>query len=155
MRTIEIAEKRYELASLWERWFGQFLDGIIYCIIIVVGVILVAFTGLAEIGVGIGIILALLYCLFQDGLRNGQSYGKRIVKTKVIDSRNGLPCTFGQSFIRNLLLAILGFIDWIFIFGEKRQRLGDKAANTLVVKFTEKSASELAYLSDNEEDRTL
>ena len=82
MRTIEIAEKRYEFASLWERWFGQFLDGIIYCIIIVVGVILVAFAGLAEIGVGIGIILALLYCLFQDGLRNGQSYGKRIVKTK-------------------------------------------------------------------------
>ena len=155
MRTIEIAEKRYELASLWERWFGQFLDGIIYCIIIVVGVILVAFTGPAEIGVGIGIILALLYCLFQDGLKNGQSYGKRIAKTKVIDSRHGSPCTFGQSFVRNFLLSILGLIDWIFIFGKKRQRLGDKAANTLVVKFTEKSASELADLSDNEEDRTL
>ena len=155
MRTIEVAEKRYEFASLWERWFGQFLDGIIYCIIIVVGVILVAFTGPAEIGVGIGIILALLYCLFQDGLKNGQSYGKRIAKTKVIDSRHGSPCTFGQSFVRNFLLSILGLIDWIFIFGKKRQRLGDKAANTLVVKFTEKSASELADLSDNEEDRTL
>ena len=155
MRTIEVAQKKYELASLWERWFGQFLDGIIYCVIIVVGVILVTFAGLAEIGVAIGIILSLLYCLFQDGLRNGQSYGKRIVKTKVIDSRNGSPCTFGQSFLRNLLLAILGFIDWIFIFGEKRQRLGDKAAKTFVVKFTEKSVSELADLSGNEEDRTL
>jgi uncharacterized RDD family membrane protein YckC len=25
-------------------------------------------------------------------------------------------------------------IDWVFIFGRKRQRLGDKAANTVVVK---------------------
>ncbi len=155
MRTIEVAEKRYELASLWARWFGQFLDGVIYCVIIVVGLILLTFTGLAEIGVVIAIILALLYYLFQDGLRNGQSYGKRIMKTKVIDSRNGSPCTFGQSFIRNLLLSILGFIDWIFIFGEKRQLLGDKAAKTLVVKFTEKSASELADLSDNGDDRSL
>jgi uncharacterized RDD family membrane protein YckC len=77
------------------------------------------------------------------------------VKTKVIDSRNGSPCTFGQSFVRNLLLSILGLIDWLFIFGEKRQRLGDKAATTLVVKVTEKSASELADLSDNGDDRRL
>ena len=98
------------------------------------GVILAAWAGLREVGVAIGIILFFLYLLFQDGLRNGQSYGKRIAKTKVIDSRSSLPCTFGQSFIRNLLLSILGFIDWIFIFGEKRQRLGDKAAKTLVVR---------------------
>ncbi len=155
MQTIEVAEKRYELASLWERWFGQFLDGVIYFVIIVVSLILLMFAGLAEIGVAIAIILALLYCLFQDGLKNGQSYGKRIVKTKVIDSRNGSPCTFGQSFVRNLLLSILGLIDWLFIFGEKRQRLGDKAATTLVVKVTEKSASELADLSDNGDDRRL
>ena len=155
MRLIEVAQKRYELASLWGRWFGQFLDGVIYCIIIVVGVILVTFAGLTEVGVVIGIILSLLYYLFQDGLRNGQSYGKRIVRTKVIDSRNGSPCTFGQSFLRNLLIAILGFIDWIFIFGEKRQRLGDKLAKTLVVKSTAESASESADLSDNGGDRTL
>ena len=155
MHTIEVAKKRYELASLWERWFGQFLDTVIYCVVIIAGVILATFAGLTEVGVAIGIILSLLYLLFQDGLRNGQSYGKRIVKTKVIDSRSGSPCTFGQSFIRNLLLSILGFIDWIFIFGEKRQRLGDKAAKTFVVKFTEQSASELAGLSDNKEDRTL
>jgi uncharacterized RDD family membrane protein YckC len=28
---------------------------------------------------------------------------------------------------------ILGPIDWIFIFGDRRQRLGDKAAGTIVV----------------------
>ena len=155
MRIIEVAKKRYELASLWERWYGQFLDAVIYCSIIVVVVVLAVYAGLTEVGVVIGIILSLLYYLFQDGLRNGQSYGKRIAKTKVIDPRNGSPCTFGQSFIRNLLFWILGLIDCIFIFGEKRQRLGDKAAKTFVVKFTEHSASELSDSSDNEEDHTL
>ena len=135
MRTIEVAEKRYELASLWERWYGQFLDGIVYvAIFLVLLVILSQFARLAEFGVVMGIILFFLYLLFQDGLRNGQSYGKRIAKTKVIDSRHGSPCTFGQSFVRNLLLSILGLIDCIFIFGQKRQRLGDKAAKTLVVR---------------------
>ena len=153
MPTIEVAEKRYEFASLWERWYGQFLDSVIYCFVIFAGVILAGWTGLREVGVALGIIFSLLYLLFQDGLRNGQSYGKRIAKTKVIDSRRGSPCTFGQSFIRNL--SILGFIDWIFIFGEKRQRLGDKAAKTFVVKFTEQSASELSDSSENEEGRTL
>ena len=155
MRIIDVAEKRHELASLWERWYGQFLDAVIYCFIIAIVVVLAGYAGLIEVGVVIGIILAILYYLFQDGLRNGQSYGKRIAKTKVIDSRNGSPCTFGQSFIRNLLFWILGLIDCIFIFGEKRQRLGDKAAKTLVVKFTEQSISGLADLSDNEEARTL
>ena len=153
MRTIEVAEKRYEFASLWERWYAQFLDSVICCFIMFAGVILAAWAGLREVGIAIGIILFLLYLLFQDGLRNGQSYGKRIAKTKVIDSRSGSPCTFGQSFIRNLLLSILGLIDWIFIFGEKRQRLGDKAARTLVIKVT--NASALADSSDNGQERSF
>jgi uncharacterized RDD family membrane protein YckC len=53
--------------------------------------------------------------------------------TRVVSVETNAPCTFGQSFIRNLLLAVLGPIDWIFIFGERRQRLGDKAAGTIVV----------------------
>ena len=36
--------------------------------------------------------------------------------------------------MRNFLLALLGIIDWIFIFGDTRQRLGDMAANTIVVR---------------------
>jgi hypothetical protein len=36
-------------------------------------------------------------------------------------------------FVRNLLLAILGFFDRIFILGERHQRPGDKAAGTIVV----------------------
>ena len=129
MRTIEVQGRRYVLASLMERWLGQFLDGLIYLAIFLVG-----FLSNTTIGLTVSFVVALLYLLFQDGLTNGQSLGKKIVKTKVIHSRTASPCTFGQSFVRNLLLAILGFIDWLFIFGGKRQRLGDKVARTLVVK---------------------
>ena len=129
MRIIEVQGSRYQLASLFERWLGQFLDGLIYLAIVLVG-----FLTNSTIGLAIGLIAAILYLLFQDGLSNGQSWGKKIVKTKVIHSITATPCTFGQSFIRNLLLTMLSWIDWVFIFGWKRQRLGDKAARTLVVK---------------------
>jgi uncharacterized RDD family membrane protein YckC len=67
-------------------------------------------------------------------MRGGQSFGKRAVGTAVVHAVSGAPCTAGQSFVRNLLLYLLGPIDWIFIFGERHQRLGDKLANTIVVE---------------------
>ena len=36
--------------------------------------------------------------------------------------------------MRNLLLVLLGIIDWVFIVGDTRRRLGDRAAYTIVVK---------------------
>ena len=137
MRTIEVQGRGYELASLMERWGGQLLDGLISLAIVLVGILVGSILLNSTIGAVIGVVVAILYRLFQDGLTNGQSWGKKIVKTKVIDSRTFAPCTFGQSFIRNLLLAILSWIDWVFIFGEKKQRLGDRAAHTLVVKLHE------------------
>jgi hypothetical protein len=40
--------------------------------------------------------------------------------TAVVDAATGAPCTYGQSFGRNILLSILGVIDWVFIFGGRR-----------------------------------
>lgn len=136
MGTVEVQGRRFELASLWDRIVGQFLDGLIYVAIFVIGLLAGLPTDIAILTI-LGVIGAILYELFQDGLTNGQSLGKKAVQTKVIDSRTASPCTFGQSFLRNLLLAILGFIDWVFIFGEKKQRLGDRAAHTYVVKLHE------------------
>ena len=81
----------------------------------------------------LGMVWSFGYYLFADGLRDGQSLAKRHLGIRVIDAESGTPCTFFQSFLRNLLLAILGPLDWIFIFGERHQRLGDKAAGTIVV----------------------
>jgi uncharacterized RDD family membrane protein YckC len=134
LQTVEIQGKRYVLASLMERWLGQFLDGLNYLGLLLIPTLLFRFVTESDIAAFIGLVPAILYLLFQDGLTNGQSWGKRIVETKVIDSRTGVPCTFGQSFVRNLLLIIFSWIDCVFIFGEKSQRLGDKAAHTFVVK---------------------
>lgn len=81
-----------------------------------------------------GMLFAISYHLFCDALPGGQSVGKDVMGIAVVDGRTGRPCSAGQSFVRNLLLAVLGFFDWIFIFGGNRRRLGDMVAGTLVVK---------------------
>lgn len=124
-----------QLASLSDRLFGQILDSLVAMVGVILAVILSAFSSnIGGIVLIAAILYALYYILFADGFVGGQSYGKRVAHTAVIDAASGAPCTFWQSFIRNLLLALLGLIDWVFIFGKKRQRLGDKAANTIVIK---------------------
>jgi uncharacterized RDD family membrane protein YckC len=122
------------LADRSERLFGQMIDGSIGAVPIVVA------AGVSAISAKLGAVLiiaaavwSIFYYFFADGLHGGQSIGKRWLGMRVISVETNAPCTFGQSFIRNLLLAILGPIDWVFIFGERRQRLGDKAAGTIVV----------------------
>jgi len=123
------------LASLSDRLFGQILDSLVAVAAFAVAFLLYFLSPtLGGLAVVLAVLFAIVYILFADGLEGGQSYGKRIVHTACVDATTGAPCTFWQSFIRNLLLALLGLIDWIFIFGKKRQRLGDKAANTIVVK---------------------
>jgi uncharacterized RDD family membrane protein YckC len=123
------------LATLGQRLVGQLLDSLVAFAAIIVGLLPIAISQrLGGITLIFGLVFAFFYILFADGFKGGQSYGKRITKTAVIDATTGTPCTFAKSFVRNLLLSLLGIIDWAFIFGRKRQRLGDKAANTLVVK---------------------
>jgi uncharacterized RDD family membrane protein YckC len=123
------------LASLSDRLFGQILDSLVaVAAFAAAGVLYFISPTLGGLGIILAILFAIFYILFADGLEGGQSYGKRLVHTACVDATTGAPCTFWQSFIRNLLLALLGLIDWIFILGKKRQRLGDKAANTIVVK---------------------
>lgn len=120
-------------ASRFLRFVGQFLDGLIG-----IGPLMMSFFMAPLLGGPIlivaGALWAMFYNLFADGLNDGRSLAKQWLGMRVIDAESGNPCTFEQSFVRNLLLAILGPIDWIFIFGTRHQRLGDKAAGTMVVR---------------------
>ena len=123
-----------DIASRLQRVAAQFLDGLVAGAPAIVAFVVMRFS--PSVGVGVLLVAALfgaLYTLFADGLEGGQSIGKRLVGLRVVSAETGAPCTFGQSFVRNLLLMILGPIDWIFILGERHQRLGDKAAGTMVV----------------------
>lgn len=127
-------EPPVRLASRFQRLTAQIIDASIAAVpmasAILVSEVLQAKEGAV---IAAGALLSTWYFLFADGLSGGQSLAKTWLGMRVIDRKTGYPCSFGQSFVRNLVQAVAGPIDWVFILGDKRQRLGDKAAGTIVV----------------------
>jgi len=71
---------------------------------------------------------------------NGQSIAKKLLGIKVVRA-DGSPAGLGRIFwLRNFVNGLLGviplygFIEVLFIFGESRQCLHDKLADTIVIK---------------------
>lgn len=123
-----------KLASRPRRLLGQFIDGIVGSLPVFLAFpALIVSESAGTLVLAVGVSWAILYYLFADGRNGGRSFGKEWLGMQVVDLDSGGACSYGQSFVRNLLLAILGPIDWVFIFGERRQRLGDKAAGTIVI----------------------
>ncbi len=82
----------------------------------------------------LGLIVGFAYHMLADGLPDGQSVGKRLLGIAVVDAVFGSPCTYGQSIGRNFTLYLLSFFDILFIASRRRQRLGDFAADTIVIR---------------------
>ena len=98
-----------DLASRLQRLAAQFLDGLVAGAPAIAAFVIMLFSP----GAGITLLLVAalfgaLYTLFADGLEGGQSIGKRVLGLRVVSMTTGAPCSFGQ-------------------------RLGDKAAGTIVV----------------------
>ena len=74
--------------------------------------------------------------LFMDGFKNGQGIGKNLLSLQVIRVKDGKPGTFKDSFVRRLA-GIFQPLDSLWSLGEKKQRMGDKFADTVVVKLAE------------------
>ena len=70
---------------------------------------------------------------FMDGFKNGQGVGKKLLSLQVLRLKDGKPCTFKDSFIRRLT-SVFQPLDAFWTFGKRRQRMGDKLAETVVVK---------------------
>ena len=123
------------LASRSSRLAGQVLDSLFAAIALVIGLTIGEVSEpLAQLGPAVGVAFFVAYYLFADGMAHGQSWGKRVVKTAVVNATTGEPCTLARSFVRNASLMALAIFDWVFIFGAKRQRLGDMLANTIVIE---------------------
>ena len=71
--------------------------------------------------------------LCMDGFKNGQGVGKKLLSLQVIRVKDGKPATFKDSFVRRLS-GIFQPLDFFWSFGKKRQRMGDKFADTVVVE---------------------
>ncbi|TAJ11668.1 RDD family protein [Marinilabiliaceae bacterium JC017] len=96
-------------------------------------------------------LLPLFYCLFKDGMRNGQSIGKRVVHLQVVSTMDGTACSYSKSAGRNamiMLLNLVPLVGWLIepllvLIDPEARRVGDKAANTMVVNCNNQLAKPL------------
>ena len=82
----------------------------------------------------IGSVLWIVGLLFMDGFKDGQGLGKKQLSLQVLRLKDGQPCTLKDAFVRRLAAGIFLPLDLLWALGKKRQRLGDKFAETVVVK---------------------
>jgi uncharacterized RDD family membrane protein YckC len=145
VRTTQNVFIDYPVASIGDRILGFLIDRII---LILYSVAIFAFLvniELEEIGYLWIIVLAfpwMFYGLLFEIFMNGQSPGKRVMKTKVV-RLDGSPPTIGDYLLR----WIFSFIDYYILSGAiavvfvamsgKGQRLGDIVAGTSVIKLIE------------------
>lgn len=121
----------FQLASIGDRFTAQFLDGIVA---LAVGAAMYFGADVLGLPLELAFLAWFLYLLLCDGLPGGQSIGKKFTKSSVVHVETGQPCSYLQSCVRNVCLIILGILDWAFIVGKQRRRLGDFLAKTRVVR---------------------
>jgi len=99
-----------------------------------------------------GFFAGLAYLLLSDGLIDGRSLGKRLIRLLVVSSESGQFCSFRESILRNstlglgYLLLLIPWIGWlgsavvtgielILLVGSRDgKRLGDELAKTTVIE---------------------
>lgn len=118
-------------ASISRRLLAQIIDSVIALLGAVVILLIARALGLSE---SFGVLAWLLYMLLSDGLPGGQSVGKRVMGIAVLHAGSREACSWGRSFVRNATLLVLGVIDIVFALGRSRRRLGDRLADTVVVR---------------------
>jgi uncharacterized RDD family membrane protein YckC len=150
IETPEQIDLSLELAGLGSRFVGQLVDWVVKGLILVVLLLLsclagallnyLEFTALAWVAVLIlAYFFALGYDVYFEAFRNGQTPGKWLAGTRVVREGGG-PVDFRSACIRNLLgiadllpaLYLLGGI--LVLVNRRRQRLGDLAAGTVVIR---------------------
>ena len=155
MKSIKIAGKKFKLASRMTRLYALFIDiAILGAVQSVFGLVLsvAAFlfleggslnifgktmTGLVGLSLFASVFSAALWIFglfFIDGFRKGQGIGKKLLSLQVLRLKDGKPCTFKDAFLRRFS-GIFQPFDLLWFLGEKQQRLGDKFAETVVVKY--------------------
>lgn len=198
MKFIEVAGKKFRLASRFARLLAFLIDGMLVAGVLSILVFLfdAMGSGIGPSLIRIGLLSALLWTLgpktkidedafplaqmsiiglfgpwlnygldtllwggtaigaailfFMDGFGDGQGAGKKLLSLQVLQLKNGKPCSFKDSFVRRLT-SIFQPLDLFWTFGKQRQRMGDKLAETVVVKL----APELEVLETEDPEKIL
>lgn len=90
------------------------------------------------VGIMLGFAGSVVYGLLLERMWDGYTVGKKLFGIKVV-KENGDQCGLGNAFIRNLFEFIDGMFYYligflVMAFSDKRQRIGDRLAGTVVVK---------------------
>jgi uncharacterized RDD family membrane protein YckC len=150
MQTIEITTTQnvtieYELAGLRERFFGQLVDSIVMLFLwialsfIARSLDLYQSEFITQMVITFPFWFFVFYGLICEAFLNGQTIGKKTQRTRVVRI-DGKPTSFSDLLLRSVLLLAdypfsVGVIGALLIStSEKRQRLGDMAAGTTVIK---------------------
>jgi uncharacterized RDD family membrane protein YckC len=96
-------------------------------------------------------VVMLGYSIYCEWFWRGQTFGKRVMRLRVVDA-HGLRLKFSQVVIRNLL-RFVDMLPMLYLVGgvaclvsRRAQRLGDFAANTIVVRIPKVSEPNLDQL---------
>lgn len=148
-------------ASLGERMIASVLDALVIGAYALIGTMLMSIFGMEPVFMMIFLLPAYFYTLLLELLFDGRTFGKMVMKIKVVHSE-------GQnvSFTSYLLRWILRLVDiWMLfasvgvlsiLLSKKGQRVGDMAANTLVISNKpSQKLQELRYTKKPEEGKTL
>ncbi|MGZ4917905.1 MAG: RDD family protein [Halobacteriota archaeon] len=110
---------------------------------IIISIIASVFSRGGAAGGFVSLVIALLYFVFLEGYY-GQTVGKMAVNIKVVRAEDGGPIDFSRAAVRTIL-RIIDLIPYFipYLLGailiwssdnNKKQRLGDRIANTVVVR---------------------
>lgn len=150
----DLETPNYQLASAGTRLLANIIDAVPGAVIGgIIGVIFIIALAASDsdTATGVAVLCGFLACPLILGWfaynvylvsKYSQTFGKRILKIKMVRSDNS-PVDVGRwLFLRTILpnalssatFGLFGLIDVLFIFGEKRQCIHDMFADTKVVE---------------------
>lgn len=151
------AGQSYYKAQIGSRLAAALLDGLIFIGLTIPALIAFLFAFITAYGNneelaialcvlgGILTLIPLGFQLAKDGFGKGQSPGKKAMKLMVVDLETNMPCNKQKSFLRNLIVLLMGLVPVIgsliepimVLATNDGRRLGDRAANTMVIDKSE------------------
>src|SRR5438309_9787380 len=119
-------------ANFGERLVAALIDGVgLFIIQFVVGI------SLGGAGRGLGLIIDIAYFTYFEGSPSGQTFGKRVMNIRVIDTNTGGSIGYGRAAIRwlmkivSFLACLIGYL-WM-LWDKEKQTWHDKVAGSFVV----------------------
>lgn len=164
IQTTQNVDIEYEVASIGDRILATLLDYLFFLAYFLIIAVIASFThGALFNSIALGVILLLpilFYDLVCEAVFQGRSFGKMIMKIKVV-KLDGTQANFGAYLLRWLLRIIdtrlfSGVIALIaIVINGKGQRVGDMAAGTTVIKMKQKITLNDTILNKVKSDYTI